>query len=228
MPRFLIPMIYRGELATARGRRSAWLDSFLVDHALLRTVWKNFAVVSPGRLYRANHPTPGGMARLTRRYGIRTVINLRGASGNGSDALSREAARRLGIQFVDAPLSSGQPPSRERLLGLISALRNSAEPVLVHCKSGADRAGFAAGIFALLNGGTTNDALRHLSLRHGHMKGSRAGILDAFFLAYRREAEGRCDFEAWVRERYDPAALRRDGPAGRLARFVNDRLLARE
>jgi protein tyrosine phosphatase (PTP) superfamily phosphohydrolase (DUF442 family) len=228
MPRLLIPMLYRGELATPRGRRSAWVDSLLVDHGLLRTVWTNFGVVIPGRLYRSNHPTPGGLARLVRRHGIRTVINLRGASGNGSDALSREAAARLGVAFVDAPLSSGHAPSRERLLDLIAALRGAAEPVLVHCKSGADRAGFAAGLFCLLHGGSAADALGHLSLRHGHLRRSRAGILDAFFLAYRREAEGVRDFEAWVRDGYDPAALQRDVRTSRVARFVNDRVLARE
>lgn len=228
MPRLLIPMLYRGELVTRRGRRSAWVDSLLVDHGALRMVWTNFAAVSPGRLYRSNHPTPGGLARMVRRYGVRTVVNLRGTSVNGSDALSREAAARLGVAFVDAPLSSGIPPSRERLLGLIAAFRGAAEPVLVHCKSGADRAGFAAGVFHLLNGGTSADALAQLSLRHGHLRGSRAGILDAFFLAYRREAEGRLEFEAWVADGYDPATLRREIRPSRLARFVHDRLLARE
>jgi protein tyrosine phosphatase (PTP) superfamily phosphohydrolase (DUF442 family) len=221
-------MLYRGELVTRRGRRSAWVDSLLVDHGLLRMVWTNFGTVIPGRLYRGNHPTPGGLARLVRRHGIRTVINLRGPSGNGSDALSREAAARLGVAFIDAPLSSGHPPSRERLLDLIAALRGAAEPVLVHCKSGADRAGFAAGLFCLLHGGSSADALRHLSLRHGHLRRSRAGILDAFFLAYRREAEGVRDVEAWVRGGYDPTALRRDVRASRMARFLNDRVLARE
>jgi protein tyrosine/serine phosphatase len=228
MRRLLIPSLYRGELATSRGRRSAWLDSLLVDHALLRMVWTNFGVVVPGRLYRANHPTPGGLARLVRRHGIRTVINLRGASGNGSDALSREAALRLGVAFVDATLSSGQPPSRERVLALIAAFDGAMEPILVHCKSGADRAGFAAGVFRLLQGGGSGEALAQLSWRFGHLRRSRAGILDAFFLAYRREAEGRRDFRDWVRAGYDPASLRRDAPGGRIAAFVQDRVLARE
>jgi protein tyrosine/serine phosphatase len=101
-------------------------------------------------------------------------------------------------------------------------------PALVHCKSGADRAGLAAGLFVLLQGGTTKEALRQLSLRFGHIKQSKTGILDAFFLTYAREAEGRKDFLDWVREDYDENALRAAFKAGKLAGFVNDRVLRRE
>jgi protein tyrosine phosphatase (PTP) superfamily phosphohydrolase (DUF442 family) len=220
--------IYRGDLRTARGRRNAWIDSLLIDHALLRLVWSNAGTVIPGRLYRSNHPTPGRLARMVRRHGIRTVINLRGACGNGSDALSREAARLLGVAFIDAPISSGHAPSRERLLALIEALGSAAGPLLVHCKSGADRAGFAASVFCLLHGAPVAAALRQMSWRYGHMRGSRAGILDAVVLAYAREGEGRLDFPAWVRTCYDPAAISRGLRTSRVARFVNDRVLARE
>ncbi len=68
--------IFRGDLTSARGRTLAWIDSILIDHAVFRLVWSNFAVVAPGRLYRSNHPTPARLASLTRRYGLRTLINL--------------------------------------------------------------------------------------------------------------------------------------------------------
>ena len=51
--------IFRGELATPRGRMIAWVDALFVDHAVFRLAWSNFAAVAPGRLYRCNHPTPG-------------------------------------------------------------------------------------------------------------------------------------------------------------------------
>lgn len=199
--------IYRGDIASRAGRLNAWADSLLVDHGLLRLGWSNLAPVVPGRLYRCNHPTPGRLARLARRLGLRTVINLRGACANGSDALSREAARRLRLNFVDVAMQSSRAPSRERLLELIAALRSAAEPALLHCKSGADRAGFAAGVFLLLNGGSVADALRQLSLRFGHLRGSRTGVLDTVLIAYGRETGGHADFAAWARDAYDPAAI---------------------
>ena len=220
--------IYRGDLTTASGRRRAWVDSLLIDHGVFRLVWTNWAEVAPGRLYRCNHPTPGRLAAFTRRFGLRTLINLRGLAKNGSDALTREMAARLGLVFIDAPLESRGAPQRDRILRLAEIYRTMAGPAVMHCKSGADRAGLAAGLFVMINGGTTAEALAQLSLLFGHFRLSRTGILDAFFRLYAREAEGRKPFLDWVRDDYDEAALRRDFRANRLASFVNDRLLARE
>jgi protein tyrosine/serine phosphatase len=220
--------IFRGDLLSPGGRTLAWVDSLLIDHALLRLVWSNFSTVVPGRLYRSNHPTPSRLAAQVRRHGIRTLVNLRGRCGNGSDALSRAQAARLGICFIDAPFSGGRAPSREQMLALAEAYRHAPEPILIHCKSGADRAGFAAALFLVLEGASVAQALRQLTLRHGHLRRSRAGVLDAVLLRFAREAEGRRGFIDWLRADYDPDALARDFVPGRLADFVTSRLLARQ
>jgi protein tyrosine/serine phosphatase len=220
--------IYRGDLSTARGRMLAWTDALLVDHAIFRLVWTNLAAVAPGQLYRCNHPTPGRLARLTASLGLKTLINLRGAAGNGSDALSREAAGRLGLDFIDMALESRGAPQRDRILRLHHIFHTMRAPALMHCKSGADRAGLAAGLFVLFQGGSAQDALRQLSLRFGHIRQAKTGILDAFFLRWQREGEGRKPFLDWVRDDYDEAALRRDFRANGLASFVNDWVLAHE
>jgi protein tyrosine/serine phosphatase len=220
--------IYRGDITTARGRLLAWVDALFVDHAVFRLAWSNLATVAPGRLYRCNHPTPARLAALTRRLGLKTLINLRGPTGNGSDALSREAAARLGLDFIDMALESRGAPQRDRILRLHRIYSTMCAPALLHCKSGADRAGLAAGLFVLFEGGTAHDALRQLSLRFGHIRQAKTGILDAFFLRWQREGEGRKPFLDWVREDYDEAALRRDFHANGLASFINDWVLAHE
>ncbi|MGH7040724.1 MAG: fused DSP-PTPase phosphatase/NAD kinase-like protein [Acetobacteraceae bacterium] len=220
--------MFRGDLATARGRALAWADALLVDHAVFRLVLTNFAAVEEGRLYRSNHPTPGRLASLTRRHGLRTLINLRGRANNGSDALSREQAARLGLDFFDMALESRGAPQRERILRLHGIYSTMREPALIHCKSGSDRAGLAAGLWVMLQGGTSAAALAQLSLRFGHIRRSRTGILDAFFLHFAREAEGRTPFLDWVREDYDENALRRDFHAHGIASFLDDWVLAHE
>ncbi len=220
--------IFRGDLTTARGRALAWADSLFVDHALIRLAWANFAPVVPGRLYRCNHPTPGRLAALARRHGIRTLINLRGRTANGSDALSREMARRLGLDFIDAPLKSRAAPPRERILYLLDVFATMREPALIHCKSGADRSGLAAAIFLLANGATAAAASGQLSLRHGHLSGAQAGVLDAFLAAYAREGEGQMSFRAWVASTYDPTTLRTTANANAFVRFLACRILWRE
>ncbi len=220
--------IFRGDVSTARGRALAWVDALLVDHAIFRLVWSNLALVAPGRLYRCNHPPPGRLARLTRRLGLRTLINLRGPTRNGSDALSRAAAEQLGLDFIDMAFESRGAPHRERILRLHEIYRSMRTPALLHCKSGADRAGLAAGLYLLFEGAPASDALRQLSWRFGHVRQARTGILDAFFLRYQREGEGRIPFLDWVREEYDEVALKRDFHANGLASFVNDWVLAHE
>jgi protein tyrosine/serine phosphatase len=204
------------------------VDALFVDHAALRIFWTNFHVVEPGALYRSNHPTPGNLAAFTRKFGLKSLINLRGLAKNGSDALSRDAAARLGLDFYDMAVESRGVPHRDRVLRLAEIFGTMTGPGLVHCKSGADRAGFAAAVFVLLRGGSVAQAMRQLSWRYGHIKQAKTGILDRFFELYAAEGEGKKRFLDWVREDYDEEALRGAFKAGRVAGFINDRLLARE
>lgn len=221
-------MAFQPDLSTPAGRASAWSNSLLVDHAVFRALWSNLAEVVPGKLYRSNHPTPGRLASVARRLGLRTLINLRGQRACGSDVLSRDAAARLGLAHVDMAFESRGAPHRDRVLRFAEIYRGLDAPALMHCKSGADRAGLASGLAILLEGGRAADALGQLSWRFGHVSRSRTGVLDAFFVQYAARAEGRLSFLDWVRDEYDEVALKRDFVAGGLASFVNDRVLKRE
>jgi protein tyrosine/serine phosphatase len=142
--------------------------------------------------------------------------------------LSREAARDAGLDYVDLSLESRGAPHRDRILRLHDIYRAMPAAGLLHCKSGADRAGLAAGLCLLFEGASAADALRQLSLRFGHIKQARTGILDAFFLRYQRDGEGRKPFFDWLDQDYDEAALRRDFHANGLASFINDWVLVHE
>ncbi len=234
MRRFPVPAICEAVTAssfalnTASGRARAWIDALFADHGLLRLAWRNWAVVEPGRLYRSNQPLPFQLAQDA-RAGLRTVINLRGRRDCGSDALAREACDRLGLVMVDAPFESRGAPHKERLLRLAVLFETIAYPALLHCKSGADRAGLAAAVYLLLRGRPPAEAARQLSLRFGHVSAGRTGILDAFIAAYARaHAESGIGFLDWVRGPYDEQALRDSFRAGRFGSFITDWLLRRE
>jgi protein tyrosine/serine phosphatase len=215
-------------VGTPGGRFGAWADSLLVDHAVFRLAWSNFAEVVPGKLYRCNHPTPARLAALRRRYALKTLINLRGHRKCGSDALSREAALSLGLIHIDMAFESRGAPHRDRILRFADIYAQLQFPALMHCKSGADRAGLAAGLAIVFEGGTAAEALKQLSWRYGHFSRARTGILDAFFILYAREAEGRLPFLDWVKTEYDENALRAAFRASRAANFLTDVVLRRE
>ncbi len=220
--------MFTGDLTTLKGRAGAWVDSLFVDHAVFRTVWDNWAVVVPGRLYRSNPPTPARLAVAKRRYHLKTLINLRGPRKCGSDALSRETAARLGLIHVDMAFESRGAPHRDRILRFAKICETLVEPALIHCKSGADRAGLASGLFILFNGGTAAQAMAQLHWRFGHFSRSRTGILDAFFALYARQAEGRLSFIDWVRDEYDEPGLLASFRAHGLSSFITDQVLRRE
>ena len=219
-------MAFTGDVKA--NRVAAWRDSLLVDHAVFRVLWDNLAEVIPGKLYRSNHPTPARLAAAKRQYGLRTLINLRGHRQCGSDALSRQASAELGLKHTDMAFESRGAPHRDRILRFASIYQTMEAPALIHCKSGADRAGLASGLAILFEGGSSQDAMAQLSWRFGHWSRSRTGILDAFFIRYAAEAEGRVPFLHWVAHEYDETALRRDFVAGGLSSFVVDRVLVRE
>ena len=83
-------------------------------------------------------------------------------------------------------------------------------PVLFHCKSGADRAGFLAALYMLvIEQVPVPEARKQLSLRFWHIKQSKTGILDAVFDAYLTQTrETGKPFLDWVREDYDPETLK--------------------
>jgi protein tyrosine phosphatase (PTP) superfamily phosphohydrolase (DUF442 family) len=210
---------------------AAWGNALFIDHAILRLGWRNWGVVAPGRLYRSNHPLPWQLRLAARHHGIRTVINLRGNRADcGADALSRAEAARLGLAHIDAPFESRGAPHKDRILRLAAIFQDMHEPALIHCKSGADRTGLAAGLWLMLQGRPVAEALGQLSLRHGHVAASRTGILDAFFKSFAvfRQANPEIPFLEWVQGTYDEAALRESFSSNPWADRLVDQVLRRE
>ena len=210
---------------------AAWGNALFIDHAILRLGWRNWGVVAPGRLYRSNHPLPWQIRLAARHHGIRTVINLRGNRADcGADALSRAEAARLGLAHIDAPFESRGAPHKDRILRLAAIFQDMQEPALIHCKSGADRTGLAAGLWLMLQGRPVAEAPAQLSLRHGHVAASRTGILDAFFKSFAvfRQANPEIPFLEWVQGTYDEAALRESFSSNPWADRLVDQVLRRE
>ena len=200
----------------------------LADHGVFRLAYANRARVSAD-LWRSAQPSPGQIAAFARAGG-RTVVNLRGGREHGSWPLQREACERHGLALVDFVLRSREAPARETVLALPALFATLRYPVLVHCKSGADRAGLFAALFLLLReGATVAEARRQLSLRFGHFRFAKTGILDAFLDAYESEGEERgIGLVEWAERIYDPEALGRRFRTGFWSSLLADRLIRRE
>lgn len=193
---------YDTDLSTPENRRRAHIYNLWFDHAILRKVWTNYYPVAPG-VYRSNQPTHERFVKL-RDQGIKTILNLRGAGGAAHYLVEEESCRDLGLTLVNVNLRARQAAPRREIKALIRAFREIEKPFVMHCKSGADRAGFAAAIYLLvIEGRSIPEARKMLSVKYIHFKWSRTGILD--YILDRFEAahtETGVNFESWLHTDY--------------------------
>ena len=163
--------------------------------------------------------------------GVRTVINMRGERDCGSFRLAAAACARHGVKLVNFPfLFSRFPPTREavqRARGLFDSIEY---PALVHCKSGADRAGLLSCLYLIFREDwPVEKAIEQLHIRYGHIKQAQTGVLDRFFeryIDYNRETA--IAFSTWVETVYDRNEVLTSFRARSWAVMLIDWILRRE
>lgn len=135
------------------------------------SVVDNFHEIVPGVAFRSGQLSPSKLRYVIEKYGVRTVVNLRGENPN-LDWYCREqqACEDAGVRMVNIPLSSQEPPPREIMLDLFDAFQNTDGPVLMHCQSGADRSGAGAALWRMIAcGEPAGAALDEMSVKYGRM-----------------------------------------------------------
>jgi protein tyrosine/serine phosphatase len=152
----------------------------------------NFHIVAVGKLYRSAQPSAGDLAAYAKTYGLRSVINLRGAHP-GEPWYDDEirASNELGLLHIDLALSARRELTPAQLASLKTAFSEAPAPILVHCKSGADRTGLAAALFLFaIERVPAKDAAAQLSIRYGHWPHFPSGSA-AMDRTFEQEAENR-------------------------------------
>ena len=212
----------------AFGRVHAWANMLIADHGAVRLLYPNRSRVSP-EVWRSSQPSPGQIAWFASRGG-KTIVNLRGGRENGSWPLERDACTRHGLALEEITIRSREAPDRATILAAKDLFARAEYPMLAHCKSGADRAGLFAALYLLLREeAPAAQARRQLSLRFGHFRHAKTGILDDFLQAFAEEGEA-CGmaFLDWVEHVYDPASLSRRARPRFWSSLMSDRLIRRE
>jgi len=131
----------------------------------------NFGVVAEGKVYRSAQPDDDQIRDWTERYGLKTIINLRGRQTEAFDAANRTAAAEVGVRIIDIRMGAQHLPTPETLIRLIEALETAEQPVLLHCRDGADRTGLASVLAAMAIGRQDYEAARkQFSLKYFYIK----------------------------------------------------------
>ncbi|MDG6774911.1 tyrosine-protein phosphatase [Thiomicrorhabdus sp. ZW0627] len=218
------------QLQTKWGRIKAHLESWFIDHEILRSIYRNFHPLSK-QAYRSNHPSPLFIKKLHNKYGVKTIISMRRADKTGQYMLEKEACDKYGINLINHPMSSRALPDVEQVLQAKTILEQAEYPILIHCKSGADRAGLMSVFYKLfIEKKSIEEALEQLSMKYGHFRWAETGKLDYFFddyLAYRKENPN-VDFLEWLQNHYDRKELNNAFHSSGWANIIVNKILRRE
>ena len=154
---------------------------YIGDHAYVRWfLFNNFHTIDLD-IYRSGQPTPRNIRKYKKKYNINIILTLRRPSDAGYFILEKEEAKKNGIQLMDIPIRAKVLPDKETIKHILNLFDNLTYPILIHCKSGADRTGFVAALYLFYKYNDINKAKLQLSYKFFHNKYTETGIIDAFF-----------------------------------------------
>ncbi len=207
----------------------SYLDMLFVDHGIFRVIYLNKHRIAGTDGWRAAQPTPHQVARLA-RSGVKTIVNLRGERLCGSYWLETAACARHGVKLENFQVRSRAAPTRAELHGARDLFERIEYPMLMHCKSGADRVGMMSTLFLHVRHGVPiAEATAQLSLKYGHIRQADTGVLDHFFECYLDYNDKTpIKFFDWVDTVYDPQEVGQTFNANGFANRIVNSVLRRE
>jgi protein tyrosine/serine phosphatase len=139
----------------------------LVGHILGQ---HNFHVVSPGLIYRSAQLDAAGLTQVVQQHGIKSILNLRGADGSAWYKAETNRSQQLGVRHYDFALEAGRELKNEEMDQILAMIDSAPKPMLIHCKSGADRTGLVGALYLYsLEGKSSALAGRELTVLCGHV-----------------------------------------------------------
>jgi protein tyrosine/serine phosphatase len=145
--------------------------------------YDNFHPITPGEAYRSAQLDSGELTYYIRKYNIKSIINLRG------DAVmapwyreEKHVSAEYNVKLYDISLSACREPAEGEIRTLIMLFNKAPRPVLIHCRSGADRSGLVAAMWkVIVDKEPKSEAEKQLSLFFGHIPIGKTAELDRFF-----------------------------------------------
>ena len=194
-------------ISSRSGRFWAHVHFHLMDHAFLRVLWNNFHQVSD-EVYRANQPSPSHL-RSYKDRGIKAVLNLRGFTQQSYALFEEDSCKNLGLDLISVPFSGRSAPQPEKLLEIIDIMEKIPKPFVLHCKSGADRAGLVSAMYLIVQKKlSVTEAKKQLSFKYLHLDFTKTGILDYILDVFSQRLKiENIDFLDWIKQEYNAEIL---------------------
>lgn len=106
----------------------------------------NFGKVD-SNLYRGSQPDKSDYAELKKRFGIKTIVDLR----DDSKSWAKEEVEKAGLTYINIPLSDKDYPTEEQVTAIEKTLLSeNLYPIFLNCAGARHRTGIAVGIYRVL------------------------------------------------------------------------------
>lgn len=216
------------DVSTPENYKKAWKDYWWKDHAFLRENFQNAHEIAKG-VWRTNQPSPKQLEEWKEK-GIKTIINLRGDTDASFTVLEKDACEKLGLKIHFFKVESRGAPDPVIMHDLEKCLKECEYPILMHCKSGADRAGFASMFYKyVVEGVPFEEARKQLNIRYLHIEAGKTGILGYFWDSfYKANKETGISFWDWIDNVYNRDELKASFVPNPWGNWLVDNFLKRE
>lgn len=116
-------------------------------------------------------------------FKIKSILNLRSTIKFQNVKWYKDEinmAKKLGIEMHEYPIGDREEISVESMQDIIEIMRNAPKPMLIHCKSGADRTSLGSALYQYAINNNEEMAHKSLSIKYGHFPwfGSRTIAMD--------------------------------------------------
>ena len=158
-------------------------------HFLYLFLFSNFHPITDGKAYRSAQMSSKKLENHIQKYGIRSVLNLRGEEGNSpwyQDEIKVSEKNR--VAHYSVRLSAEREPSPQDVQKLMAVFKEAPQPILIHCNAGSDRAGLVAAMWkVVVDKEPKSEAEKQLSLWFGHLPFGKTHAMNRFFSKWNPE-----------------------------------------
>lgn len=176
-------------MISKKGKMRKWLLALalplllIIGYILYLTATGNFHTITPGEAYRSAQLDSTRLAYYIKKYGIRSVVNLRGRFADEAWYVNEtRTCSELGIEHYDIELSALHEPDSSQRRRVIEIIKTAPRPVLIHCQGGADRSGLVAAMWkVIVDHETKRTAGKQLTIWDGHIPIRGTIAMDRFY-----------------------------------------------
>lgn len=116
-------------------------------------------------------------------FGIKSILNLRKIRRHKDKKWYKDEiviANKLDIDMYEYPIGDREMISIDDMSKIVNIIKNAPKPILIHCKSGADRTSLATALYHYAINHDKDKAYSSLSIIYGHFPwfGSKTVAMD--------------------------------------------------